>query len=182
MNNLAKNKIYIWFLHILRIALGGTFLAASCLKLAPLEVFLQQVNHYQIPLPESLLGIAGVLFIALETWIGLSLIFRSNFRLSLALFQLSLLFFIPLTIWGQMQGAASCGCYGAAVQIAPWVATVEDFIMLLLSLLLVPLVHGRPWLRLPFTLREYLILLVSITSMITGFVQLQTLPSATCSF
>jgi uncharacterized membrane protein YphA (DoxX/SURF4 family) len=121
------------FLQALRVGLGLIFAVAGISKLFPLEAFLQQVMAYRLPLAKEFVYAASVPLIALEIWAGLSLICNVHTRFSLLIMQLLLGCMIPLTIWGSINEAPSCGCYGTLVKREPWMATIEDILLLILS-------------------------------------------------
>jgi len=131
----------------LRILLGGLILLAGAAKIIPLEwncdvhpleKFFQQMSAYHIPIKWQYQQIMAVPLIAFEIWLGLSLILHSNLRYALIGMQILMFVMIPVTLWGTFSGAPECGCYGSLIKREPWVATIEDFFVLLICFVLYP--------------------------------------------
>lgn len=132
---------------VLRVLLGSALLVAGLSKIFPLggdcyfmpiEHFYSQLKNYHLPVPFIIQQIAAIPLICLEIWIGLSLIVNSNVRIALLSLQVLMIIMIPVTIWGTLAGANDCGCYGNLTKRPPWVATIEDAIMLLMCFYVYP--------------------------------------------
>ncbi|MDX1917617.1 MAG: hypothetical protein SFT81_00535 [Candidatus Caenarcaniphilales bacterium] len=135
MNIIARHPI---LLSAIRWGIGTVFLVAGISKLFPFEAFVKQVLVYRLPFPDYLLYYGSIIVITLEVWVGLSIFFGINLRLALRIARILLISMIPITIWGTFQQAPSCGCYGQLLKRKPWVATVEDCVILAVSFLLAP--------------------------------------------
>ncbi len=145
--SIIKDKKNI--LNILRILLGISLIMAACGKILPvgayykcgyipLELFLSQIIKYHFPLPKILIEISTIPLITFELLIGLLLVFNTRVKFALILLQILMFFMIPITLWGTFMGVSDCGCYGNLVKRPPWVATIEDFLILVLCFLLYP--------------------------------------------
>ena len=130
-----------WLIHLLRYIVGSVFFIAGISKLFPLKDFFKQLITYQLPVPDIYLYFFSVILISLEVCVGLAIILNLNLRRSLFIAQILLAFMIPITIWGSMHKAPTCGCYGNLIRRDPWIATIEDILLLTVSLLLVPSIN-----------------------------------------
>lgn len=113
--------------------IGILFLTAGVSKLFPLAGFLDNLRAYNLPVPFQILQYCSIPLICLEIWIGSCLILRANLKVVLIILQALLLFMIPILIWGTLNEAPSCGCYGQTIEREPWIAIIEDLGILLLT-------------------------------------------------
>lgn len=121
-------------LNIIIFLLGLLFFVAGISKLFPLDKFLLAIQKYNLPfLSFEFIEVCSVPLIALEVWLGMSLILRINIKNALLLIQGLLIIMVPITIWGIFQDTPSCGCYGELIKRPPWMATIEDIILILVS-------------------------------------------------
>ncbi len=121
---------------LLRIAFGSVFFVAALAKAYAWGDFYHQLLPYRLPFSPELLYLGACALTALETWIGMAVLLRVETGLAIRTAQVLLAFMIPLTIWGSLLDIPSCGCYGSLLVRKPWVATIEDCVLLLLSFLL----------------------------------------------
>lgn len=127
-----------WIARLIRYFLGSAFVVAGISKLFPLKAFYSQVLDYHLPLPEKLIYFGGLVLILLEIAVGLSILLNFHLKLGLLGLQVMLIGMIPITLWGTFHKAPACGCYGNLIRREPWKATIDDMLMLMVSLLLIP--------------------------------------------
>lgn len=166
-----KKQILI---NIIIFTLGLLFFVAGISKLFPLDKFLLAIQKYNLPfLSFEFLEVCSVPLIALEVWLGMSLILRINIKNSLLLIQGLLIIMIPITIWGIFQDTPSCGCYGELVKRPPWMATIEDIILLTISFYTYLQVKYTPMINNKRTIIcQIITLIVTIASALIGMSQL----------
>jgi uncharacterized membrane protein YphA (DoxX/SURF4 family) len=160
--------------HIIRCGLGCVFIVAGFSKLFPLKDFLTQLLAYKLPLNDHFLYFCAVLLIAFEICVGVALLLNSHLNISLLGAQLLLLSMIPVTIWGNMQHAPTCGCYGNLIHRQPWHATIEDCVMFVITFLLRPI--QRDSCDINRTVENWKLIsiaLITFASLVYGFWQLK---------
>lgn len=123
--------------HIGRIAeilVGITFLAAAVLKAQDINLFIGQILAYQIFVTPSALTVVAFCTLALETFIGLSMVLGSPWRKAvLVLCAAMLLFFTGLIAYAwQVHGLKDCGCFGK-VPFTPPRAIAKNIMLLFLN-------------------------------------------------
>jgi len=121
--------------HAARLALGGIFIAAGCLKALDVAEFARQTASYGL-IGAGPAAFLAPLLIALETTLGVALVAGWRPRLAAILVGMLLIFFIGLESWGIAQGhTESCGCFGAYVKRTPLQVIFEDLGFLTLAIL-----------------------------------------------
>lgn len=158
---------------IIRSILGAIFVIAGFSKLFPLKSFLQQLLAYRLPFPEKFLFSIALALIVIEIIIGLAVLLNFNLRLGLLGMQILLGLMIPFTIWGSINKAPTCGCYGNLVQRPPWTATVEDMLMLAISLLLMPNIQDKVESKSINAYKAVFIIIAALAAFIVGMLQLR---------
>lgn len=113
--------------------LGATFLLAAALKAQDLNLFIGQILAYQIFTTPVLLKLVAFGTLAIETFLGLSMLLGSPWRrLVLGLSAAMLVFFSGLVLYAwQVHGLEECGCLGA-VSMTPLQTIAKNVVMLLL--------------------------------------------------
>jgi len=132
-----------WLVRLIRYFFGFYFLVSGLLKIHPLRSFLSQVLAYKFPLPDHLIYILSVLLISFEVWVGASIVLKSNLKFSLRGAQMLLACMIPVTIWGTLHKAPTCGCFGNYYHREPSRALIEDGILLVVSFILFPAIIAQ---------------------------------------
>ena len=122
--------------NIIRTILGTVFVVTGFSKLFPLSDFLRQLVAYHLPFTSEFLSGATILLIIIEIIIGLFILLDFQLYWGLLGMQVLLLIMIPVTIWGSINKAPSCGCYGNLVQREPWQATIEALLIFAIGVLL----------------------------------------------
>jgi thiol-disulfide isomerase/thioredoxin/uncharacterized membrane protein YphA (DoxX/SURF4 family) len=122
---------------IMRLLLGGIFIAASLSKVTHIDQFTQAVTSYGI-LPDSLAHLYGLLVPWIELAIG-SLLILGLFSRMAAAISIALTFsFIVANIYGLIRGTEdSCGCFGQVIPLDHSQSLGLDVLMLLMA---VPLI------------------------------------------
>jgi uncharacterized membrane protein YphA (DoxX/SURF4 family) len=121
--------------HAARLALGGIFVAAGCLKALDVTEFARQTASYGL-IGAGTAAFLAPLLIALETTLGVALLAGWRPRLAAILVGMLLIFFIGLESWGISQGhTEACGCFGAYVKRTPLQVIFEDLGFLALAIL-----------------------------------------------
>lgn len=113
------------------ILVGALYLTAAVLKAQNINRFIGQILAYQIFTSPSALGIVAVVTLALETFLGLSMVIGSPWRKGvLALGGAMLLFFTGLIVYAwQAHGLKDCGCFGG-IPFTPPQAIAKNLVML----------------------------------------------------
>ena len=129
----CRRKRKLLALKLIQYSLGIIFLGGAFAKLISLESFFSQIKAYQLPVSKSFLEQSSLFLITLEALIGSSILASYRLKLFVSVAQVLLLIFIPVTSWGSLNQAPTCGCYGEVIKREPWKATIEDFLLLGLS-------------------------------------------------
>ncbi|MDJ0625678.1 MAG: DoxX family membrane protein [Candidatus Caenarcaniphilales bacterium] len=164
-----------WLFSLIRYFLGSVFIVSGFSKLLPLKDFVQQALAYKIPIPEDALYYLSVFLIAIEVWVGLSILLNCNLRVSLLGAQILLIGMIPITIWGSLNQAPTCGCYGNLIKREPWQATVEDCLLLAVSFMLLPCSKSKCKTSAFATIKSIVTLLITIGALVYGIIQIQNI-------
>lgn len=128
------------------ILLGLIYLLAAVLKAQDINLFIGQILAYQIFVTPESLKIVAFTTLALETFVGLSLLLGSPWRKGVLVMSAGMLLFFSLVIayaW-QVHGLKDCGCFGS-VSFTPPQAIGKNVVMLVLTgLAWFALIHRLP--------------------------------------
>jgi uncharacterized membrane protein YphA (DoxX/SURF4 family) len=123
-----------WLIFILRVALGGIFIAASVSKLPHQAEFINIVTGYGI-LPDSLARFYALVVPWAELFIGCSLVLGIFPRLASALSIPLIVSFIVASAYRLFRPVEdACGCFGQSIPISHSVSLTIDVVMLLMAL------------------------------------------------
>jgi len=129
-----------WLIFVLRVVLGGIFIAASFGKLQHQDEFINTVISYGI-LPDSLAQVYGLVLPWAELFIGCALVLGVFSRFASALSILLIISFIIASAYALFHSLEdSCGCFGQLISLSHPVALAIDAVMLLMA---VPLYKTR---------------------------------------
>jgi len=123
----------VWLTHILRLALGGIFVAASVGKLQYRALFTDTVIGYDI-LPHSLAEFYGTVLPWAELFIGCCLVLGvfSTFASAISLPLIGS--FIVASVYGLVRPVGdTCSCFGELVSLSHSQAIALDVVMLLMA-------------------------------------------------
>ena len=96
---------------LLRLALGGFFLAAGIQKLLAPQQVLSSVYSYQLPLPDGVAVLVAITLPWMEIFVGAALVFEVWPGVTLAWTFLLLVLFLGLTTLAWARGLViDCGC------------------------------------------------------------------------
>lgn len=118
------------------IAVGATYLLAAGLKAWDFNRFIGQILAYQIFSSTDALTVVAFTTLALETFLGLSMVLGSPWRKQvLAASAAMLLFFTGLIVFAwQVHNLKDCGCFGK-VPMTPPEAIAKNLVLLALTAL-----------------------------------------------
>lgn len=123
-----------WLTFILRLALGGIFIAASISKFQLHTDFINTVVSYGI-LPDSLAWFYGFILPWAELFVGCSLILGIFPGFAAILSILMVISFIVANIYSMFRPVIDiCGCFGTLISLSHPVSLMLDAIMLLMAL------------------------------------------------
>lgn len=116
------------------VLVGLTYLVAAGLKAQDINLFLGQILAYQVFTSTSALTLVALTALAVETFLGLSMILGSPWRKwVLATGAAMLVFFSGLIVYAwQVHGLKDCGCFGA-VSFTPPQAIAKNLVFLALT-------------------------------------------------
>jgi len=161
-----------WLVRLIRYFFGFYFLVSGILKLFPLGGFLRQVLAYKFPFDDHLIYICAIVLISYEIWVGISLVLKSNLKFSLRGAQILLACMIPVTIWGTLHKAPTCGCFGNYIHREPSQALIEDCLLLVVSFILFPAIIAQSKETSIPRVRFLGVCIVTIAAFVYGWMQL----------
>ncbi len=118
------------------IAVGLTYLAAAGLKAWNFNLFIGQIIAYQIFTSTGALTAVAFVTLALETFLGLSMVLGSPWRRQVLIASAAmLLFFTGLIVYAwQVHNLKDCGCFGK-VPMTPPQAIAKNLVLMALTAL-----------------------------------------------
>lgn len=123
----------VWLTHILRLALGGIFVAASVGKLQYRALFTDTVIGYDI-LPHSLAEFYGTVLPWAELFIGCCLVLGIFSTFASAISLPLIVSFIVASVYGLVRPVGdTCSCFGELVSLSYSQAIIIDVVMLLMA-------------------------------------------------
>jgi len=123
----------VWLTHILRLALGGIFVAASVGKLQYRALFTDTVIGYDI-LPHSLAEFYGTVLPWAELFIGCCLVLGVFSIFASAISLPLIVSFIVASVYGLVRPVGdTCSCFGELVSLSHSQAIALDVVMLLMA-------------------------------------------------
>jgi len=116
------------------VVIGAVYLLAAILKAQDINLFIGQIFAYQIFVTPGALKVVAFSTLALETFIGLSMVLGSPWRKAVLLLSAAmLLFFSGLIAYAwQVHGLTDCGCFGK-VSFTPLQAIGKNLVLLALN-------------------------------------------------
>ena len=116
------------------ILVGLVYLVAAFLKAQDINLFIGQILAYQIFVTPDALTLVAFSTVALEAFVGLSLVLGSPWRRTvLALSAAMLIFFSAIIAYAwQVHGLKDCGCFGS-VSFTPLQAIGKNVVLLFLN-------------------------------------------------
>lgn len=129
-----------YFLILLRLIVGGFFIAASVSKLFNQEEFARAIYNYKIPFFDPLINISAILIPSIELVTGVFLIIGIFKRGSIFIISALLVVFIVLLSQAYARGLdISCGCFsletvGQKSDILQRI--IEDILLLIASIMI----------------------------------------------
>jgi len=137
MNSLTQWKGHAWIALLVRLYLGGVFLAACVHKIAHPGAFALDVATYQL-LPLALVNSFAIVLPWTELFAGVCLVTGLRARAASALIAGMMLSFIVALAWAlHLHLEMSCGCFasqGAANDPISWHTVLRDSAWLLMAL------------------------------------------------
>ncbi len=110
--NRRLQKIQIWSIVLIRVALGVTFLFSGAIKASASEEFALALVPFSI-LPESWTGAFAMALAITEIAAGLLILLPRVHRIGSAMILLLALLFIGVLTWALSNGLiVNCGCFG----------------------------------------------------------------------
>lgn len=124
-----------WIARFLAGAVGIVFLTASLMKATDMAVFVRQVKAYGIITQPVFVVLSAWALIALQCALGVGLLVFYRPRLMLSLAAMLWLILLGGTSWAWITGATQdCGCYGSWLKNTPAEATIENMVLLALTI------------------------------------------------
>lgn len=113
---------------------GLTYVAAAVLKAEDINMFMGQILAYQIFTSPASLAVIAIVTLALESFLGLSMMLGSPWRRAiLAAGAAMLVFFSGLILYAwKAHGLEDCGCFGA-ISFTPPQAILKNVILIALT-------------------------------------------------
>jgi uncharacterized membrane protein YphA (DoxX/SURF4 family) len=132
-----------WVALILRIALGGVFLAAGGLKVGHADVFASEIAGFQI-LPHALIAPLALLLPFLELMVGVYLVLGLFTRFAAWFAALEMLLFAGAIGSAVVRGIhTSCGCFGPSdTATTSWPEVGRDLGFTLVAVIIALLAPG----------------------------------------
>lgn len=118
---------------LLRLGLGGMFIAASIFKIQDPHEFATLVAQYQF-LPEFITNFFALAYPQFELWFGIALIFSPYTRESALVIFLMFISFIIALSWALFHDLGiTCGCFqieGAQDKNETWTSLIRDLVLI----------------------------------------------------
>ncbi len=118
---------------LLRVGLGGMFIAASIFKIKDPHAFATLVAQYQL-LPEFITNFFALVYPQFELWFGIALIFSPYTKESALVIFLMFISFIIALSWALFHNLGiTCGCFqieGAQDKNETWTSLIRDLVLI----------------------------------------------------
>ncbi len=131
-----KIEVKKFLFEIIRIFLAFLFILSSLEKFRSLENFALSVDAYQI-FPSILVNLITLIIPWLELFVAFGLLFKYKLKANLILYLTLMISFTILVFIAMIKGLdIECGCFGESSTKVGTIKVVENFIIILLNLIL----------------------------------------------